>query len=125
MRDSSKDRITVYIKGYGEYGTTPRGLDRAIGEYLPASAQALREIVEYRAGHEFTEVYDVSTFLVVLADFDDAAEQTEQNIRKQQMGQRICPTCGGDLDDDLLQGCCRVALGTTEFHAIKQEDNNQ
>jgi len=72
-RDENQDRISVYIKGYGEYRTTPAGLDRSIATYLPASPGMLREQAEERAGHPFTGVYDISTFLIVLADFDDAA----------------------------------------------------
>lgn len=72
--------VRVNIKGHGEYSTTTAGLDKAIGAYLPASCSVLRDIAEERAGHRFEGVYDVSAFLIILADFDDAAEEMERNI---------------------------------------------
>ena len=66
--------VSVIVPGHGEYRTTAQGLDQAIAAYLPNSPGGLRAVAEDRAGHTFDGVYEASTFLVILADFDTAGE---------------------------------------------------
>ena len=62
--------ISTDIQGLGRFEVLSRLVDRAIEDYLPASAAQLKSLVEERTGEEFLErPVDVSTLLVVLASF--------------------------------------------------------
>lgn len=63
-------RITAIVPGHGYWDATPYALDAAIARYLPASAKKLRELCEERAQCNYSDIHDVSTFLVMLADWD-------------------------------------------------------
>ena len=65
-------RISVTIAGYGQIDVTSLDLDRAIARYLPASPSSLRALCQERSGlaEGFTDLNDVSAFLLVLADWD-------------------------------------------------------
>lgn len=62
--------ISAYVPGHGRAWVTSAAMDAAIARYLPASPAKLRALCEERTGLDFGNVYDVSTFLVMLADFD-------------------------------------------------------
>jgi hypothetical protein len=62
--------ISTDVQGLGRFEVPARLVDRAIEDYLPASAAQLKTLVEERTGEEFMErPVDVSTLLVVLASF--------------------------------------------------------
>jgi hypothetical protein len=62
--------ISTDVQGLGRFEVPAHLVDRAIEEYLPASAAQLKALVEERTGDEFLErPVDVSTLLVVLASF--------------------------------------------------------
>jgi hypothetical protein len=62
--------ISTDVQGLGHFEVPARLVDRAIEDYLPASAAQLKTLVEERTGEEFLErPVDVATLLVVLASF--------------------------------------------------------
>jgi hypothetical protein len=67
-----ESRIAISIPDHGSYSCSAYALDRVIEKYLPASPARLRKIVEANAGTDYSDVREVSTFLVILADFEEA-----------------------------------------------------
>ena len=64
------DIVNVTIKGHGTHTVTSAALDMAMLRYLPSNPARLRAIVEERTASDWSDVEDVSTFVIVLADFD-------------------------------------------------------
>ena len=62
--------ITVNIPRHGTFKATAYQMDRAMVEYLPASVNSLRKVVNARTGLDYSDVHEVSTFLVMLASFE-------------------------------------------------------
>jgi hypothetical protein len=64
-----RNRISVEIPGHGLFRTTPAGLDRTMKQYLPASPEQLRRIVEeVNPESSYADVQTVSELLMILAD---------------------------------------------------------
>jgi hypothetical protein len=67
-------KITL-TNDHGTFATTGMGLDRVISTYLPASVNDLRAIAEERNPEiNYSDVNDVSSFLIMLADMDYPAD---------------------------------------------------
>jgi hypothetical protein len=70
---AARNVLTVRIPDLGTYQVTGAALDWTIGRYLPASINQLRDLVASRVGispSELEGIRSLSTFLVLLADFD-------------------------------------------------------
>jgi hypothetical protein len=85
--------VTLIAEPGGMYHCTPEELDVQIERHLPTSVNALRALVEDRTGLDYAHVHDVTTFLVMLADFeptilDDAPPARRCVVIK-------CMVCGG------------------------------
>ncbi|MET9861982.1 hypothetical protein ABZY93_22205 [Streptomyces smyrnaeus] len=61
---ASWDRITIEIKGHGQYQTTAHDLDQVIAHYLPASVKELRAKIRERTGEGCEGHYDDDTTLL-------------------------------------------------------------
>ena len=68
--DVVAESVSVDIKGHGLYTCTSDVLDKMIEEHLPSSARELRALVEQRTEAAWGSVTDVSSFLIVLGDFE-------------------------------------------------------
>lgn len=64
------ERVTYAHEVHGTITVTAAALDETIRRYLPASAYDLRTTVEERTEVSYRDVFDVSAFLIILADFD-------------------------------------------------------
>lgn len=62
--------ITADIPNHGVHSVTAAALDATIAKYLPTSTYDLRKVVERRSENKWNDVADMTTLLVVLADFD-------------------------------------------------------
>lgn len=62
--------ITADIPNHGVHSVTAAALDATIARYLPTSCYDLRKVVEERSESNWGDVASITTFLVVLADFD-------------------------------------------------------
>lgn len=62
--------ISITVPTHGTFFTDSLGLDAVMAKYLPASPNSLRETVEERSGIDYSNVGDVSVFLIILASFD-------------------------------------------------------
>lgn len=63
-------RATFDIPTYGFIVITTAALDAALARYLPASPSELRALCEDRSDCDLSAVYDVCTFVAMLADWD-------------------------------------------------------
>jgi len=65
-------RIEMHVPGHGTFEASSDAVDACIEKYLPTSAAALRQFVEWRSESDFSDVHSVSTFIVILADWLEA-----------------------------------------------------
>lgn len=66
---NTENRLTLDLDDHGTFETDTFYLDRAIEQYLPSSARALRCHVQEATGLDYSDVHDVSTFLFIIASF--------------------------------------------------------
>ena len=60
-----------FVSNHGTYSSTPRGVDTMIQKYLPASVKQLRDrVTEISPDVDWSNVTDVSAFLIVLAEWE-------------------------------------------------------
>jgi hypothetical protein len=64
--------VVVSIQDFGVYSAPSDVVDMMIARHLPTSPEKLRVIVEEQAGHSCKGVTDVSSLLIMLADFENA-----------------------------------------------------
>lgn len=86
---TSTPTITADVPGHGQHKVTSDALDASIAKYLPASPAQLREIVEERTGLDYAQVREVSTFLVILADFDHNSDGDPLALSSYAPGARV------------------------------------
>lgn len=65
------DEIRWDSKKHGLFVASPMAVDKMIRTHLPASPNQLRNIVQERTEVDFSDVSEVSAFLVILASFED------------------------------------------------------
>lgn len=69
----SEDKVSVNILGHGLYEAPAFIVDAMIAKHLPSSSYKLRQLVEKRSGLDWSDVQDMTTFLIVLADWEHAS----------------------------------------------------
>jgi hypothetical protein len=63
------DALITCTNDHGTFRTTGYGLDRTIGQCLPASVNSLRDQMErLNPGTDYSDVHSVSEFLIMVAD---------------------------------------------------------
>jgi hypothetical protein len=70
------DKITLYIKGHGQYQVAAASLDELIETHLPASVDQLRREISEREGrpeHDFADLQTVTECLMILGELSGLA----------------------------------------------------
>jgi hypothetical protein len=67
---AANDRITIELKGHGQYQTDAERLDVLISQYLPASVAELRASIQERSPEiDYSDLTTVTECLMVLAEY--------------------------------------------------------
>jgi hypothetical protein len=64
--------VTIEVPELGTFSALSWHIDMTMEKYLPSSVHDLRIIVEDRTCEDFSSVHEATTFLVVLAQLDNA-----------------------------------------------------
>lgn len=62
--------ISANIPGHGLYRCTARAFQGTIEKYLPTSVAKLRTLCEERADVDMSDITDIGSFLVMIAEWD-------------------------------------------------------
>ncbi len=91
------DKIVVTTISHGEVVITSAAFDAAMSRYLPASPSFLRSICEERTGEDYLDIYEVSTFIAFLADWDFNVDGSPLSVDAR--NSTICLACDNGWTD--------------------------